>query len=278
MTGEAEVIDAYAVLGNPVSHSLSPRIHRLFADQTGESLNYSAIELPEDGFQAGLLELKHQGLRGANVTVPFKRQAWECCDHLSERASAAGAVNTLSFNADGSISGDNTDGVGLVRDLSQNLELCLQNQEILILGAGGAVRGVLGPLLDLHPGAITIANRSLDKAEQLALDFASRGEIRVLAYGALGEQHFDLVINATAAGLTDELPPLPESTLDAQTFCYDMVYNRQLATRFVAWARSHGARAQDGLGMLVEQAAESFFIWRGKHPQSGAVIKLLRQK
>lgn len=278
MTRQGGSIEAYAVLGNPVSHSLSPEIHRSFAEQTHQTISYEAIELPVDGFAAGLAELQEKGLRGANVTVPFKQQAWSICDQLSPGASQAAAVNTLSFNADGAIHGDNTDGIGLVRDLTINLQLDLRDQKILILGAGGAVRGVLGPLLALSPRSITIVNRNLEKARLLARDFADQGELPVSSYDDLGGESYDLIINATAAGLSNEIPPVADNVLDTDSVCYDMVYNRLEATTFVQWALKRGVTAAyDGLGMLVEQASESFFIWRGVRTDSRKVIQSLRQ-
>jgi len=278
VTATGDSIDAYAVLGNPVSHSLSPRIHRSFAEQTGQALSYEAIELSADGFAAGLQGLQDKGLCGANVTVPFKQQAWNICDQLSPAARQAAAVNTLTFNTDGSIQGDNTDGIGLVRDLTVNLQLQPKDQKILILGAGGAVRGVIGPLLELSPHSITIANRNLEKARLLAQDFGAQGEIHTSSYADLGGEKYDLVINATAAGLRNEVPPVPGSVLNNDSVCYDMVYNTLQATAFVQWARTLGlTRAYDGLGMLVEQAAESFFIWRGLHTNTKKVIQSLRQ-
>ena len=278
MTGHGNSLDAYAVLGNPVAHSLSPEIHQIFAEQTQQAISYEAIELPVDGFEAGLAKLQEKGLRGANVTVPFKQQAWNICDQLSPRARQAAAVNTLSFNTDGSIQGDNTDGIGLIRDLTVNLRLSLEQRKVLILGAGGAVRGVLGPLLDLSPDSITIVNRNLDKARLLAQEFTDQGELHVSGYNDLGSASFDLIINATAAGLNNEIPPVPEKVLGIDSVCYDMVYNRLAATAFVQWALDRGvAAAYDGLGMLVEQAAESFFIWRGVHGSTTEVIRSLRQ-
>jgi shikimate dehydrogenase len=278
VTARRDGIDAYAVLGNPVSHSLSPRIHRSFAEQTQQAISYEAIELAVDDFEAGLIELQKKGMRGANVTVPFKQQAWNICDQLSPGAQQAAAVNTLSFNVDGSIQGDNTDGIGLVRDLTVNLRLSLEQQKILILGAGGAVRGVLGPLLALSPHSITIVNRNLEKARLLARDFADLGELPVSGYDELGGESYDLIINATAAGLSNEIPPVTDNVLDTDSVCYDMVYNRLEPTAFVQWARKRGVTAAyDGLGMLVEQAAESFFIWRGVHTDTSKVIQSLRQ-
>ncbi len=269
-------VDRYAVLGNPIAHSLSPQIHAAFAAATGQALEYVALELPRDDFAAALRGLIRDGLAGANVTLPFKQEAWALCDTRSERAAAAGAVNTLVFGADGAIAGDNTDGIGLVRDLD-NLGVELARRKILILGAGGAVRGVLGPVLAEAPAEVTLANRTLARARALAADFAATGQIRVLAYKELGEQPFDLVINGTAAGLDDQVPPVPPAVIGDATVCYDMMYNTQGTTAFVDWARRQGAAAaHDGLGMLVEQAAEAFAIWRGVRPETGPVIAALR--
>ena len=267
----------YAVVGNPISHSLSPRIHARFAEQTGQALSYQAIELATGEFESGVRELQQQGYAGLNVTVPFKRDAWSICDRLSPLAEDAGAVNTLSLRPDGGISGDNTDGIGLVRDLEVNLQCPLAGRRILLLGAGGAARGVIGPLLDLDPQILVIANRTPGKAVELANTFAARGNIDAAGFAELGGTGFDMVINATAAGLAGELPPLPESCVDADTVCYDMMYDLAAPTAFVAWARARGAAlASDGLGMLVEQAAEAFFIWRGLRPDSTDAIAMLR--
>ncbi len=267
----------YAVLGNPVGHSLSPRIHSNFASQTGEALRYEAIELPLDGFEAGIHLLQNRSYSGANITVPFKREAWALCTSLSKRAKLAGAVNTLSFNPDGSVNGDNTDGLGLCRDLVDNLQVDIGGRRILVLGAGGAVRGVLGPLLEQAPASLTIANRRPEKAVSLARDFTSQGNISALAFDALGGQDFDLVINGTAAGLDNEVPAIPNSVVSATSVCYDMMYSIEKPTAFVTWALSQGvAAAFDGLGMLVEQAAAAFEIWRGVRPDSTAVIQTLR--
>ena len=272
------VLDRYAVVGNPVGHSLSPRIHACFAEQTGQALSYDAIELPLDGFAAGIRKLRQQGFRGLNITVPFKREAWALCDSLSTRAEQAGAVNTLSFTNDGSIAGDNTDGTGLVRDLVENLGIEIKGRDILVLGAGGAVRGVLGPLLEHSPARLVIANRTVEKAESLADDFSAVGNIRALPFDALEGQAFDLIVNGTAAGLSNEIPPIPTSLVRAVTACYDMMYNFEAPTAFVAWARDQGSvRAFDGLGMLVEQAAEAFRIWRGLSPETALVIDSLRK-
>ncbi|MDH3217912.1 MAG: shikimate dehydrogenase [Gammaproteobacteria bacterium] len=268
----------YGVVGNPVSHSLSPRIHAAFAAQTGQTLSYEAIEIPLGNFAEDLRALRQKGYAGLNVTVPFKREAWELCDDLSERARLAGAVNTLSFLPNGRVAGDNTDGVGLIRDLVDNLKLALANRKILVLGAGGAVRGVLGPLLAHTPGLLAIANRTPEKAVALAREFASYGAIEAVAFDGLGDECFDLIINATAAGLDDDVPPITDKIITADTVCYDMMYRLGAATAFVDWGQAHGARrAYDGLGMLVEQAAEAFVIWRHVRPSTSGIIRSLRQ-
>ena len=278
MTEPPVNIDRYAVVGNPIRHSLSPQIHRLFAEQTQQHMRYEAIELSIDNFAVQIQELQQQGLRGANVTVPFKQQAWKICRQTSPRAEQAGAVNTLIFMENGEISGDNTDGVGFTRDLTVNHKVPVQHQKILIHGAGGAARGVLAPLLALEPENITIANRTLRKAEQLALDFKSVGDISTCSYEDLGSEKFDLIINATAAGLNNQVPPVGEEVLGSHSICYDMMYHLGSPTAFVAWAQGQGvASAIDGLGMLVEQAAESFYIWRGVRVNTTKVIKSLRQ-
>jgi shikimate dehydrogenase len=270
-------VDRYAVVGNPIAHSLSPRIHASFAAQTEQALSYEAIEIPVGAFEKHIHNLQQQGYAGVNVTVPFKREAWELCDHLSVRAENAGAVNTLSFTPDAKIAGDNTDGLGLTRDLSTNLQVSIEQKKILILGAGGAVRGVLGPILELSPHSLTIANRTIGKAEALARDFGKHGDIQVVAYDAFGSDTYDLIINGTAAGLKNEVPSIPDTVLDNDVVCYDMMYNINSATAFVDWASSRGViKAFDGLGMLVEQAAAAFSIWRGVTPKTAAVIESLR--
>ena len=277
MTKGAISIDRYALVGNPITHSLSPRIHRLFAEQTKQPISYEAIELSLDDFPAQIRELQQQGLKGLNVTVPFKQQAWEICQHTSSRGEQAGAVNTLVFMDNGDISGDNTDGAGLIRDLVCNHDTAIAQRKILILGAGGAARGALGPLLALQPESITIANRTLERAEKLALDFIPVGQINPCSYDDLGPEKFDLIINATAAGLSGQVPPIPEEVFDSNSICYDMMYNLDAPTAFVTWAKNHGVTtAIDGLGMLVEQAAESFYIWRDLRVSTTEVISNLR--
>ena len=274
---ETKTVDRYAVVGNPVAHSLSPRIHAAFARQTGETILYEAIELPVDGFASGIDRLRAQGFRGANVTVPFKQEACDLSTELSERASTAGAVNTLIFHERDGIEGDNTDGVGLVRDLKDNLGIELESRNILLLGAGGAARGVLQPLLAESPASLVIANRTVDRAHTLARDFAQLGRLRASAYDDLPAEPYHVVINATAAGLANELPPLAPGLLAETDACYDMMYRLDAETAFVTWSRSQGIeRSYDGLGMLIEQAAEAFHRWRGIHPDTATLAAELR--
>lgn len=273
-------MDRYAVIGNPIAHSKSPQIHAAFARQTGQELSYEALLAPVDGFAQTVADFRAQGGRGLNVTVPFKLEAFALAERHTPRAQAAGAVNTLAFDADG-VLGDNTDGAGLVRDLSANLDFALAGRRILLLGAGGATRGVLMPLLDSRPARLTIANRTVAKAEALAALFAARaGDTALDACGfdALAGRRFDLVINATAASLADELPPLPPGLYAEGALAYDMMYGRD-PTGFMRAALADGAaRAADGLGMLVEQAAESFTLWRGVRPDSSPVLAALRRQ
>lgn len=268
--------ERYGVIGNPIAHSKSPLIHALFAQQTGQAMSYERILAPLDGFREAVLHFREEGGRGLNVTVPFKLEAFALADRLSERAARAGAVNTLIFHPDGVIEGDNTDGTGLVRDLlRQGAEI--RGRRVLILGAGGAVRGVLAPLLAEKPLELVIANRSADKAVRLAADFADLGPVRGCGFDAM-EGVFDLVINGTSASLSGELPPLPDDLLTEGAVAYDMAYGSE-PTPFQAWAEGHGARlALDGLGMLVEQAAESFRLWRGVQPDTAPVRQALAPK
>ena len=269
--------DRYAVIGNPIAHSKSPRIHTLFAARTGQDLVYEAILGPQGGFADCATAFRAAGGRGLNVTVPFKQDAWVWADRLSTRAERAGAVNTLKLDEDG-VLGDNTDGAGLVRDLETNLGCTLAGRRVLLLGAGGAARGVLAPLLAAGPAAVTIANRTPDKAAELALRFGDLGLCYGRSYDELAGERFDLLINATAAGLSGEVPPLPEGLLADAAWCYDMMYGDE-PTAFVRWARAHGAaHAADGLGMLVEQAAEAFLIWRGVRPDTAPVLAALREE
>ena len=270
--------DLYCVFGNPIAHSKSPVIHAAFAAQTGEDLRYEARLAAVDGFSAAISAFVAEGGRGANVTVPFKEEAWRLCDRLSERAARAGAVNTLHF-ADGGIAGDNTDGAGLVRDISINLGQPLAGQRLLLLGAGGAARGVIAPLLAGQPTVLAIANRNADKARQLAAQFddlAGAAELTGSGFDDLAGCDFDIVINATSASLSGDSLPLPAAIFASGSLAYDMMYGKG-ETPFLALARRQGAaRRADGLGMLVEQAAEAFALWRGKRPETTAVLAALR--
>lgn len=268
--------DRYAVIGNPVGHSRSPWIHAKFADQTGEAIEYGSILAPEGGFAAAVAAFRTSGGKGANVTLPFKEDAYALADDLSERARAARAVNTLLFSGSG-IRGDNTDGCGLTRDLTLNCGFSIQGHRILLLGAGGAARGVLLPLIEKRPSALVVANRNIDKARQLIdLIPGSRDRaISVCAYDDLRGESFDLVVNATSAGLANAALPLPSRLFSPGSLAYEMVYGRE--TPFMRQARADGAgRISDGAGMLVEQAAESFFLWRGVRPRTAAILAELR--
>jgi shikimate dehydrogenase len=262
--------DRYAVFGHPVAHSKSPLIHAAFARQTGQDMTYEAILAPLDGFAGSVAAFAAAGGRGANVTVPFKEAAYALADRLTPRAQRAGAVNTLKFESDG-IFGDNTDGAGLVADLTRNLHRTLAGKRILLLGAGGAARGTIGPLLDQQPAALVIANRTVSRAAELA-DLFGRG-VHACGFDAI-DTPFDLVVNATAASLAGEMPPLSQRIFAADALAYDMMYGRN--TPFLNFARTHGAATADGLGMLVEQAAEAFQVWRGVRPDTAPVIAALR--
>jgi len=272
--------DQYAVIGNPVAHSKSPRIHAEFARQTGHDLTYEALPAPLDGFSDAVRAFRERGGKGLNVTLPFKQEAWRLADRREGFALEAGAVNTLKFEA-GALIGYNTDGVGLVRDLRDNLRRTLRAKRVLLMGAGGASHGVMEPLLREQPQCLVVANRTLEKAVEMVghfekfQSFAAEG-IAARAYSELARSRFDVLINATSAGLAGAMPQLPESVFAADALAYDMVYG--LETPFLRYARAHGARSVDGTGMLVEQAAESFFIWRGVRPQTAPVIALLRSQ
>lgn len=273
-------MDRYAVIGHPIAHSKSPQIHAAFARQTAQDLGYEAILAPLDGFVATVQAFRAAGGRGMNVTVPFKLEAFALADRHTPRARAAGAVNTLAFDADG-ILGDNTDGAGLVRDLTVNLDCPLQGRRVLLLGAGGAARGAILPILDERPTALVMANRTVARAEELARVFAAEAgdtQLSASSFAALAGQSFDVVINATAASLDDDVPPLPPGLYASGALAYDMMYGRG-DTPFMTAARADGAaRVADGLGMLVEQAAESFTLWRGVRPDSRAVLAELRRQ
>jgi shikimate dehydrogenase len=270
--------DEYAVMGNPVTHSKSPRIHSLFAEQTGEAVHYTAIQVDPGGFEQAVAHFIATGGKGLNITVPFKQEAWQLVNQRSYRAERAGAVNTIKIEAD-TLYGDNTDGIGLVNDLMRNNAIALQGKRVLLMGAGGAARGVLAPLLEQQPAQLVIANRTASRARDLAKAFSDLGEIRGCGYDAtLAELEFDVLINATAASLHDELPPLPDGIVADAAACYDMMYGAK-PTRFMTWAKQQGATVVlDGLGMLVEQAAESFKVWRGVLPETRPVIATLRQE
>lgn len=270
--------DRYAVIGHPISHSKSPLIHGRFAAQTGQDLSYEALLAPLDGFRDSVHRFIAQGGRGMNVTVPFKEQAWQLATRLSPRAQAAGAVNTLSFQ-DGEIFGDNTDGAGLIRDIQHNLGFAIDGRRVLLLGAGGAARGCLLPLLDARPARLTLANRTATRAAALVEEFARRAPAGVvLEHRAIDELSgpYDLIINATAAGLSDQALALPDSLFTPHTLAYDMLYGTD--TPFLQQARAAGAVSADGLGMLIEQAAEAFLLWRGLRPDTAPLLHELRQQ
>lgn len=270
--------DRYAVFGHPISHSKSPRIHGLFAEQTRQAMHYTAQDVPTETFTAVADAFFSEGGKGLNCTVPLKELAWQYAGRLSERARKSKAVNTLARQADGDILGDNTDGIGLVNDLTLNHGIALPNSRILILGAGGATRGILGPLLEQNPTHITIANRTPRKAETIVDEFADMGNLDSSDYADLTSRQFDLIINATSASLSGELPPLPTGLLAAGGNCYDLAYGNQ-PTTFVRWGLAQqAANSLDGLGMLVEQAAEAFALWRGIRPETGPVIDLLNRE
>lgn len=270
--------DRYAVFGNPVAHSKSPQIHRIFAEQTHQSMEYVSQCVPLDGFNQAVEDFMAQGGKGLNITVPFKQEALTVAGQLTERARLAGAVNTLVLSEGGTLLGDTTDGVGMVRDIRQNLQWPVAGRRVLVLGAGGAVRGVLEPLLAEQPAQLVVANRTVQKAEQLADLFPDIATISGSGFDALAGSQFDLVINGTSASLSGELPPLPRDLLADGAHCYDMMYGSK-PTPFMSWAQHQGVMAcSDGLGMLVEQAAESFALWRGVRPETTQVIAGIRRQ
>ncbi len=272
------LIDRYAVFGHPIQHSKSPRIHRLFAEQTGQSLEYSPLEVPAEQFRTAVAAFFAQGGKGLNCTVPLKELAWNYADRKTERAQLSKAVNTLALQPDGSLLGDNTDGIGLVTDLMNNYGLILSGIRILILGAGGASRGIIAPILEQSPQSLVIANRTVDKAVNLAAEFLDKGPITGGGFDELTNRQFDLILNATSASLSGQLPPLPTGLLAKDGVCYDLAYGNE-PTAFVRWGLENGAaKSLDGLGMLVEQAAEAFFIWRGVRPKTRPVIELLNSE
>ena len=269
--------DKYAVFGNPIKHSKSPAIHAMFAQQCDQPMVYRAVKVELDGFARAASNFFRDGGAGLNVTVPFKQEAYQFAERLSPRAERAGAANTLTRAEDGAIEGDNTDGIGLIRDLIANLGWTVQGLRVLLLGAGGAARGVLEPLLRERPRELLIVNRTSERATQLAREFSDLGPLEGGAYELIGQRQFDLVINATSAGLSGAVPDLSGDLLTERSCCYDMLYGAQ-PTPFMRWSAHHAAWAvADGLGMLVEQAAESFYIWRKARPATGPVINHLRE-
>lgn len=268
--------DRYAVFGNPVAHSLSPRIHAAFARQSGQDMRYEAQKVALGEFQPAAEAFFQEGGAGLNITLPFKEEAATFAATLGEHARRAGAVNTLWRLKDGRIAGENTDGTGLLRDLLDNLGWSVADRRLLLLGAGGAVRGILPVLLDQEPARLVLANRTLPKAEQLAADITGAVKTEVCRYEELGGQDFDLLIQGTSAGLSGAVPPLPDDLLLERACCYDLSYGAG-AEPFLQRAQKAGATQRaDGLGMLVEQAAEAFQLWRGVRPDTGVVIRALR--
>ncbi|MEQ8289563.1 MAG: shikimate dehydrogenase [Gammaproteobacteria bacterium] len=269
-------VNHYAVFGNPVEHSKSPLIHQLFAEQFGLSIKYQAIPVEPGMFFEAVTEFYKLGGKGINVTVPFKQDAYEACEILTQRAKICQSVNTSWLDKEGRINGDTTDGQGLINDLVTNNNIVLQGKSILIMGAGGTVRSILQPLLQLKPDSLTIVNRTVSRAQSLAIQFSNEGLVSACSYSDLQVKRFDLIVNATSLSLQGELPPLPAGVLNHAAACYDLMYGDE-DTVFMQWARSNGAgQVLDGLGMLVEQAAIGFQIWHGKKPDTASVIAKLR--
>lgn len=269
--------DLYAVFGNPINHSKSPTIHRQFAEQTGQDMHYTKQLVNDGEFEIAAQAFFAQGGKGLNITVPFKLNAFAFAHKRTARAERAGAVNTLARLSDGTILGDNTDGIGMIHDM-HNLGWELEGKRVLILGAGGAVRGILQPLLEEKPAQVVIANRTVEKAEELVKNFHDLGDVRAKSFAQLEGDVFDLVINGTSASMQGELPPLPTNLLAAQACCYDMMYGAE-PTIFLAWAKNQGAtQIADGLGMLIGQAAEAFYLWRQIRPEVVPVITALRRQ
>jgi len=267
--------DKYAVIGFPVAHSWSPFIHGLFAKQTGQNLTYSRLEVPPDALNDRIVEFFAADGKGLNVTLPHKQAACLIARERTSRAEIAGAVNTLALRSDG-IFGDNTDGAGLIADLTRNLAFELKGTRVLVLGAGGAARGVLGPILEADPEYLEIANRNEERAVELAHEFSTLGTVHGCGFDSIADSTFDLVLNATSASLQDTIPPVPPGVIAPTTLCYDMAYGKG-DTAFTRWSKSAGAgRAETGWGMLVEQAAESFLLWRGVKPDTKAVIAAVK--
>jgi shikimate dehydrogenase len=272
-----EAPDQYGVAGHPIAHSWSPFIHGMFAKAGAQNLVYRLFDIPPDNFRREVLRLFASGVKGLNVTLPHKQAAAELVNELTPRAERAQAVNTIAFFEDTSLLGDNTDGLGLTADLENNLGLVLADKRVLILGAGGAVRGVLGPLMERELRTVVIANRTPARAQKLAAEFADMGEISGCGFAEVEGPPYDLIINATSASLQGEMPDMPVGLIGEETICYDMAYGRG-HTPFTLWAKSlHAARITKGWGMLVEQAAESFLLWRGIRPETKSVLEALAQ-
>ena len=268
---------SYGLFGFPVQHSWSPFIHGMFAKQTGQDMEYRLFESPPERFRSEVLEFFRTGGSGVNVTVPHKRAATDLVNELTPRAQVADAINTI-VRRDESLVGDNTDGAGLLADLTRNLRLNLSSPRILLLGAGGAARGALGPLLELKPRLLVVANRTAERAIEIAEDFAYLGPVSGCEFAKLENQRFDLIVNATSASLRGDVPAIPAGVVDSLTTCYDMAYGSG-DTAFVTWAKARGAgRAEQGWGMLVEQAAEAFFLWRRVRPDTAPVLAALRTR
>jgi len=268
---------SYGLFGYPVQHSWSPFIHGMFAKQTAQDMEYRLFESPPERFRSEVLEFFRAGGSGVNVTVPHKRAATDLVNELTQRAQVANAINTI-VRRDESLVGDNTDGAGLLTDLTRNLQLNLSSPRILLLGAGGAARGALGPLLELKPRLLVVANRTAERAIEIAEDFAYLGPVTGCEFAKLENQRFDLIVNATSASLRGDVPAIPAGVVDSLTTCYDMAYGTG-DTAFVTWAKGRGAgRAEQGWGMLVEQAAEAFFLWRGVRPDTAPVLAALRTR
>ena len=269
-------VNKYAVIGNPIEHSKSPQIHSEFARQEGVQIDYQRILADDTNFVDIVDDFKTSGGLGLNVTLPFKVKAFEQCVQVNDYAKAAKAVNTIHFNEQGEWIGANTDGIGLLKDLATNHNLSLSNKKILVMGAGGATRGILLPILLENPAEVVIVNRSVDKAVSLAATFSNQGNINACAYTELGDVVFDLVINATSTSISDTLPPIPDEIVNSESTCYDLFYS-DANTSFMNWANNQRVKTScDGLGMLIEQAAESYFIWRGFKPNTKEVYKQLR--
>ena len=269
--------DRYAVFGQPIQHSKSPKIHQLFAQQSQQNIDYQAQEVTAKAFEISVTTFFENGGKGLNCTVPLKELAFQFADQKTPRAEYAKAVNTLVLQDNGCILGDNTDGCGLVVDLIKNHHIKLKQQRILILGAGGATRGIMNPIMAQAPEKLVIANRTIDKAIRLATEFKSLGAITGCGFDDLIGESFDLILNATSASLSNQLPPLPSAVLAQNGSCYDLAYGNE-PTAFVRWGIEHKAlKSLDGLGMLVEQAAEAFYVWRGIRPETQVIMRLLKQ-